>query len=336
MTAWIFQGFFAIFLIMIVVIFQEELRQLFERIAVWSLARKRIPTLGSSTSDVLVRTVADLAKEHVGALIVIRGNDPLERHITGGIPLDGKVSAPLLKSIFDPHSPGHDGAVMVDQDSIARFAAHLPLSKDLRQLANVGTRHSAALGLAELTDALCIVVSEERGTISVARDGKLREVQNIQELGAVLESFLQTKFPSSTQNNIALPLFRENWIAKAIAIALAIGFWYIFVPGAKTVDVSYTVPVSIENLPPDLQVEDIEPPVVNATFRGPRRAFYLFNSSKIKVAIDVSMAELGRRTFTITEKNIQYPKELTLQDVSPSTLRLSVRKVPNANETNRG
>ncbi|HEX6438524.1 MAG TPA: diadenylate cyclase [Candidatus Binatia bacterium] len=337
MTAWIFQGFFAIFLIMIVVIFQEELRQLFERIAVWSLARKRTPTLGSSTSDVLVRTVADLAKEHVGALIVIRGNDPLERHITGGIPLEGKLSAPLLKSIFDPHSPGHDGAVMVDQDNISRFAAHLPLSKDLRQLANVGTRHSAALGLAELTDALCIVVSEERGTISVARDGKLREVQNIQELGAVLESFLQTKFPSSTQNNnFGLLFFRENWIAKAIAIALAIGFWYIFVPGSKTVDVSYTVPVIVENLPPDLQVEDIEPPVVNATFRGPRRAFYLFNSSKIKVAIDVSMAELGRRTFTISEKNIQYPKELTLQDVSPSTLRLSVRKVPIANDTNRG
>ena len=336
MTAWIFQGFFAIFLIMIVVIFQEELRQLFERIAVWSLARKRTPTLDSSTSDVLVRTVADLAKEHVGALIVIRGNDPLERHITGGIPLEGKVSAPLLKSIFDPHSPGHDGAVMVDQDSISRFAAHLPLSKDLRQLANVGTRHSAALGLAELTDALCIVVSEERGTISVARDGKLREVQNIQELGAVLENFLQTKFPSTTQNNIALPFFRENWIAKAIAIALAIGFWYIFVPGSKTVDVSYTVPVSVENLPPDLQVEDIEPPVVNATFRGPRRAFYLFNSSKIKVAIDVSMAELGRRTFMISEKNIQYPKELTLQDISPSTLRLSVRKVPIANDSNRG
>jgi diadenylate cyclase len=335
MTAWIFQGFFAIFLIMIVVIFQEELRQLFERIAVWSLARKRAPTLGSSTSDVLVRTVADLAKEHVGALIVIPGNDPLERHITGGIPLGGKVSAPLLKSIFDPHSPGHDGAVMVDQDNISRFAAHLPLSKDLRQLANVGTRHSAALGLAELTDALCIVVSEERGTISVARDGKLREVQNIQELGAILEAFLQAKFPSSAQNNITLP-FRENWIAKATAIALAIGFWYIFVPGSKTVDVSYTVPVSVENLPPDLQVEDIEPPVVNATFRGPRRAFYLFNSSKIKVAIDVSMAELGRRTFTISEKNIQYPKELTLQDISPSTLRLSVRKVPNANDTNRG
>ncbi|MPZ78101.1 MAG: hypothetical protein GEU77_16445 [Deltaproteobacteria bacterium] len=336
MTAWIFQGFFAIFLIMIVVIFQEELRQLFERIAVWSLARKRVPTLGSSTSDVLVRTVADLAKEHVGALIVIRGNDPLERHITGGIALDGKLSGPLLKSIFDSHSPGHDGAILVEQDTITRFAAHLPLSKDLGQLANVGTRHSAALGLAELADALCIVVSEERGTISVARDGKLRGVENIQQLGAIIESFLQVKFPSTGQNNFSLPFFRENWIAKATAIALAIGFWYIFVPGSKTVEFSYKIPVSIENLPPNLLVEEIEPPVVSATFSGPRRAFYLLNSNNIKIAIDVSMAELGRRTFNISEQNVRYPKELTLQEVSPSTLKLSVRRVPGASDSDRG
>ena len=336
MTAWVFQGFFAIFLIMIVVIFQEELRQFFERIAVWSLARKRVPPLGSQTSDILVRTLSDLAKEHVGALMVIRGNDPLERHITGGIALEGKLSGPLLKSIFDPHSPGHDGAVLVEQDNITRFAAHLPLSKDLTQLTHVGTRHSAALGLAELTDALCIVVSEERGTISFARDGKLREVENLQQLGAVIDSFLRTKFPSTQQSNISLQFFRENWIAKAISLSLAIGFWYIFVPGSKTVQVSYRIPVSVENLPADLRVEDIEPPMVNATFSGPRRAFYLFDARKIRVAIDVSMADLGRRTFNISEQNIRYPKELTLTEVSPSTLRLSVKKIPPPTDTNRG
>ena len=336
MTAWVFQGFFAIFLIMIVVIFQEELRQFFERIAVWSLARKRVPALGSQTSDILVRTLSDLAKEHVGALMVIRGNDPLERHITGGIALEGKLSGPLLKSIFDPHSPGHDGAVLVEQDNITRFAAHLPLSKDLTQLTHVGTRHSAALGLAELTDALCIVVSEERGTISFARDGKLREVENLQQLGAVIDSFLRTKFPSTQQSNISLQFFRENWIAKAISLSLAIGFWYIFVPGSKTVQVSYRIPVSVENLPADLRVEDIEPPMVNATFSGPRRAFYLFDARKIRVAIDVSMADLGRRTFNISEQNIRYPKELTLTEVSPSTLRLSVKKIPPPTDTNRG
>src|SRR5438552_17070429 len=75
MTAWVFQGFFAIFLIMIVVIFQEELRQMFERIAFWSLSRNRAPVIGSTTTDVLVRTVADLAKERFGALTVIRSND---------------------------------------------------------------------------------------------------------------------------------------------------------------------------------------------------------------------------------------------------------------------
>jgi diadenylate cyclase len=336
MTAWVFQGFFAIFLIMIVVIFQEELRQFFERIAVWSLARKRVPALGSHTSDILVRTLSDLAKEHVGALMVIRGNDPLERHITGGIPLDGKLSGPLLKSIFDPHSPGHDGAVLVEQDSITRFAAHLPLSKNLTQLTNLGTRHSAALGLAELTDALCIVVSEERGTISFARDSKLREVENLQQLGAVIDSFLRAKFPSSRQSNLSLQFFRENWIAKAISLSLAIGFWYIFVPGSKTVQVSYRIPVSVENLPADLRVENIEPPMVNATFSGPRRAFYLFDARRIRVAIDASMADLGRRTFNISEQNIRYPKELTLQEVSPSTLKLSLKKIPTQPDTNRG
>jgi uncharacterized protein (TIGR00159 family) len=336
MTAWIFQGFFAIFLIMIVVIFQEELRQVFERIAVWSLARKRVSALGSSTADILVRTLAAMAKERTGALIIIRGNNPLERHITGGIPLGGKLSGPLLMSIFDPHSPGHDGAVLVEQDSITRFAAHLPLSKDLNQLANLGTRHSAALGLSELADALCIVVSEERGTLSVARDGCLREVGDLQQLGAAIEGFLKTKFPPTRKSKFSLQFFRENWIAKAVSLSLAIGFWYIFVPGAKTVEVTYQVPVSVENLPGDLRIEDIEPAVVTATFSGPRRAFYLFNARKLRIAIDVSMAEIGRRTFSISEQNLRFPKELTLQDINPSTLKISVKRVPAANGTNSG
>ena len=336
MTAWVFQGFFAIFLIMIVVIFQEELRQLFEQIAVWSLGRNQVPTLGSTTSDILVRTLADLAKEHIGALVVIRGNDPIERHITGGIPLEGKLSGPLLKSIFDPHSPGHDGAVLVEQDQITRFAAHLPLSKDLRQLANVGTRHSAALGLAELADVLCLVVSEERGKISVARDGRLREIENLQQLGAVIQNFLRDKFPSKERGKIGLQFFRENWIAKAVAVSLAIGFWYIFVPGSKTIQVRYQIPVSVENVPADLKVEDIEPSRVSATFTGPRRTFYLFDARKIKVSVDVALAQVGRRTFPITEQNIRYPKELTLQEINPSTLKLSVKKNSPPEEADRG
>jgi uncharacterized protein (TIGR00159 family) len=273
MTAWVFQGFFAALLIVIVVIFREELRRMFERIAVWSVIGSRVPALHSTSMDTLVRTAADLARDHIGALVVIRGNDPLERHITGGIPLNGMLSEPLLKSIFDPHSPGHDGAVLVENNQVTRFAVHLPLSKDTRQLAHVGTRHSAALGIAELSDAICLVVSEERGTVSIARDGKLQKLESIQEAGAALQRFLEDKFPTHEQKGLSLQLVRENWLIKIAALSLAIGFWYIFVPGSKLVETTYKIPVVVEALPNDLKLDRIQPTEVTVRFSGPRRAF---------------------------------------------------------------
>lgn len=328
MIAWIFQAFFAVFLIMIVVIFQEELRQMFERIALWSLGRQQVLTPPSDMTDILVRSVAELVRNKIGALVVIRGRDPLERHVNGGINLDAKPSVPLLRSIFDPHSPGHDGAVLIDKDRIVSFAAHLPLSKDLSQLANVGTRHSAALGLAELCDALCIVVSEERGVVSVARNSKLRKLNDPKQVSAVMQNFFSEKFPPAERQKVSWQLVRKNWLAKTVATALAIGLWYLFVPGANVIEVSYRVPVEVENLPLNLEVEAINPPEVAATFVGPRRSFYLLDAKHLRVSVDASLAELGRRTFTLSDQNIRFPKELTLRDLKPATIKLSVKKVP--------
>lgn len=326
LTAWIFQGFFAIFLIIIVVIFQEELRQIFERIAVWSLARKNDRSLRSNTADVLVGTVADLAKDKIGALIVVEGKDPIARHLMGGIEMEGKISEPLLKSIFDPHSPGHDGAVIVEHDRITLFAAHLPLSKDFQQLANVGTRHSAALGLAELSDAFCIAVSEERGTISVARAGKLRPVGNIQELSLLLQGFLQEKYPAREQRALSVSLLRENWLAKLVTFGLAVGLWYVLVPGSSTLEVVYQIPVQVQNVLPEYRVVEVEPSMANATFTGPKRAFYFFDPSKLKVEVDLSLAEPGRKTLRISEQNVRHPPNLTLQQLSPTTVRVTIAK----------
>ncbi len=327
LTAWLFQGFFAIFLIIIVVIFQEELRQIFERIAVWSWATKASRPLRSDAVDILVGTLADLAKDKIGALIVVEGKDPIARHVMGGIELGGKLSEPLLKSIFDPHSPGHDGAVVVENDRISRFAAHLPLSNDFGQLAHVGTRHGAALGLAELSDALCIVVSEERGTISLARDGRLRQIDNIQELSLLLRRFLQEKYPSPEGRTLSLSLIRENWVTKLVTFSLAVGLWYVLVPGSSTVEVTYKLPVQVQNLAPDYHVEEVQPSEVNATFTGPRRAFYFFDPSKLKVTVDLASAETGRKTLRLSEQNVQHPQDLILQQLDPQTLRVSVRKV---------
>ena len=99
--------------------------------------------------------------------------DPIERHIEGGTELGGLPSEPLLKSIFDVHTPGHDGAAKIRDGRVERFAVYLPLSKDLEKTAGRGTRHAAAIGLSERCDALAIVVSEETGKISIVVDGQI-------------------------------------------------------------------------------------------------------------------------------------------------------------------
>jgi len=188
LTAWIFQGFFAVLVFIVVVVFQEDLRRLFEQIAVFSLRRRTtLPTV--TAMDVLVRSVARMAASRTGALIVLPGRRPLDRHLEGGIELDARISEPLLLSLFDASSPGHDGAIIVRGGTVTRFAVHLPLSTNQQQIGPAGTRHAAALGLSERADCLCIVVSEERGTVSVARDGELRRLEDPQKLAAELEGY---------------------------------------------------------------------------------------------------------------------------------------------------
>ncbi len=326
LTTYILQGFFAIFLIIIVVIFQEELRQIFERIALWGLGRKNTHAVQSEAVDIIVGTLSDLAKERIGALIVLPGSQPIERHINGGIEMGGRLSEPLLKSIFDPNSAGHDGAIIVEKDRISRFAVQLPLSKDFKQIGKVGTRHSAALGLAELSDALCLVVSEERGRISIAEDGKLREIGSFQEVGSLVQDFLKTKFPTQDARSASVQFLRSNWLEKAVSITLAIALWYVFIPGSKILEVTYQIPVEVEHLPANLYLESIEPPNISVTFGALNRAFYLFEPQKLEASIDASLAALGRRTFRVSEENIAYPKNLTVKGWSPTKVKISVRK----------
>jgi hypothetical protein len=100
--------------------------------------------------------------------------------------------------------------------------------------------------------------------------------------------------------------------------------------------VRYKIPVSVQNVPPNLTIEEIQPPEVSATFVGPRRSFYLFDLRKVKATVDVAMAEVGRRTFTISEQNLRYPKELTLEEISPSSVRISVKRTPRPDASERG
>ena len=171
--------------------------------------------------ETLARTLGDLARARTGALVVIRGKDAIARHLDGGEDVEGRLSEPLLKSIFDPHSIGHDGAVVIDGHLIDKLGCHLPLSKNLEKLPRSGTRHAAALGLSERSDALCLVVSEERGTISVARRGNLQVVATPADLLEVLAAFYDEIAPRAGTGFLK-GFFRRNYREKAVSLALAV------------------------------------------------------------------------------------------------------------------
>ncbi len=323
-TAGILQGFFAVLIIVVVVVFQEDLRRFFEQIGSWGL-RRRSRTLQTGMTDLLVRTVAHLASTRTGALLVIPGTEDLERHVEGGVPLNGHLSEPLLLSVFDASSPGHDGAVILRGSEVERFAVHLPLSSNRAQLGQGGTRHAAALGLAERTDALCVVVSEERGKVSVASHGVLRTLQRPEELADELGRFLQEAGPEKPSE----PLWhriRGVWKEASASILFSALLWIMFVPGSSVTAVTLRVPVQVNNLPRGFVLDDVDPPEIEVTLEGRRRDAYLVNRAALGVRIDALLVKLGRRTFEISPANLEHPPTLTVVGVVPDRVRISVRQ----------
>ena len=327
LTVWLFQGFFAAVVLVLIVVFQEDLRRLFERIAVAGLGRRR-PRSAPDVVEIVTRAVADLAHASIGALIVIPGHDPLERHIEGGIHMRGRVSEPLLLSLFDPHSPGHDGAVLLEGNEIARFAVHLPLSADTRLPATGGTRHAAALGLAERADALCIVVSEERGTVSVARNGRLRALSRPEMIADELRRFLRVADPAPSRSGLAVFLrgVPARWKEGILAGGLALALWAALVPGDTVVNVAFAVPVQIENLPQGYALQQVNPPEVEVTFTGHRRDLYLASPNQVSVRLDALLVQLGRRTFEISAEHVEHPSALSVVAVAPRKVKLRVSR----------
>ena len=188
--------FVGVAVLIFVIIFQSEIRKYFEFLGLIGSRQIKVLPLTSrspSTSEIIQACVR-MAQAKIGALIVIQGKVGLDQFTDGGIMLDGAISEELLSSIFEPHSYGHDGAVLINNNKVAKFAVHLPLSTNFKEIGKHGTRHSAAVGITEVTDAFTIVVSEENGKISVTRDGKLKTLQEFTELEKELEKYTRSKF----------------------------------------------------------------------------------------------------------------------------------------------
>ena len=188
---WLLRHFFSIWIIVIVVIFQHELRSGLARLGqqhlfTISLGEPEIKALVNEIYD----TVYHLSKRKSGCLIAIEREMKLDLYIESGIVIDGKVSSALLQSIFMPGTPLHDGGVVIRGEHVAASSCLFPLSDNPSVGKTVGTRHRAALGLSEHTDALIVLVSEETGEISVAFEGHFIAVHSEEHFMKLLNQIL--------------------------------------------------------------------------------------------------------------------------------------------------
>lgn len=175
---WILTGIMNLGVIAIIVIFQPELRRALEQLGTNKLTKffgidKDLSTKTKEDIYKVVIAATELAKTKTGALIVIERDIKIQDIIAGGIPMNADVSPQLLVNIFEPKTPLHDGAVVISGNKIAAAACVLPLSDDKDIAKELGTRHRAAIGISKESDSIVVVVSEETGKISVAKDGTL-------------------------------------------------------------------------------------------------------------------------------------------------------------------
>jgi len=194
----IIEYFFLFLPFAIIVLFQEPIRRALAGFG-------RTPAFGGagrSRVESIVHEVASaagaLAKRRIGALIVVEGHEGLRNYVENGVPIDAVITDEILVSLFSPGTPLHDGAVVLRFDRVAAASCFLPLTSDSELAVSLGSRHRAALGITEETDALAIVVSEETGRISAATTGRLSRDLDTESLRALLRRHLlsePTKVP---------------------------------------------------------------------------------------------------------------------------------------------
>lgn len=189
-TKWLLEKFFSSFIIIIVILFQDDIRRVLSR-----MGKRGIIPSGETISsrhmlDEITRAASALASKRIGALIVIEKNIILNRYVDIGVLLDSRVSMEILAAIFHTSSPIHDGAVIIQQGRIAAAGCFLPLTRDEKVNPNLGTRHRAAIGITQETDAIVVLVSEERGAVSLVVEGKVSRGLESKELRKALRNLI--------------------------------------------------------------------------------------------------------------------------------------------------
>jgi diadenylate cyclase len=327
LTSYLFQYLWAAIIVLLVIVFQPEIRGMFDRAAPirflsarWRGASQPSP----GQVEEVVKAASDLAKENVGALIVFQRSDGLDNLTLKGTELDAIISAEAIMTIFQKTSPLHDGAVVLLNDRIVSACCILPLSTDESLSQKFGTRHRAAIGITERSDAIVIVVSEERGEVLLAEHGQFLQFHTSHELGnALLHGLSQQPNTRKGPETGLVSRVCSNWHVKILSLASAVLFWFAMV-GPRLAEVGMSVPIQYANLPAGMEITGKWVDRVDVRVRGSESALANLQPGSVRVAIDLSDLVSGLNFFRISEKNLFVPPGISIKQILPSDLHLKI------------
>jgi len=337
LTTWVFQFLWQILVILLVVLFQSEIRQVLERMnPLQRFGLRRLSKPGEWFAE-FAKGIFAFAEQKTGALVIIERADKVQEYVTAGQALEARPTLEILKSIFQKESPLHDGAILIRQGRIVEVACYLPLSPDEGLPKAWGTRHRAALGLSQRCDACVVVVSEERGDVSMAREGKMIHVENPQKFYQLIQEAMATSNRGKkTWGEGIRDFLVHRWPAKLVTLGL-VSFLWLLLAGQQDFEVKWRIPLKTNGLPSHMEIIEPLTASVQITVRGLRKDASTLGKENVTAEIDLSKAHPGKMVFSIRRDQIRLPNDrVQLLDIEPSKIVFAFKKIPkNKNPENQ-
>ena len=327
LTTWVFQIFWQVMIILLIILFQSEIRQVLERVNPFQALGIQKSTRPEQWIPGFVKALSLLAKKNIGALIVIERLDLVDELATEGQELEGSPSPEILLSIFQKASPVHDGAVLIRRGRITQVACYLPLSSAEKLPKEWGTRHRAALGLSEKCDAWVIIVSEERGDISIARGGEMVHTNNMTKLSGLIAEATRPVMPTKITKADRIQHFMSHrWQAKLSSLAVVCFLWLVFA-GQQDFERTFSIAVKLKNIPPDLELVDPLSPKLEIKVEGLRKDASTLSEQNVYAEIDLTQSSPGETAFTVSRDQVFLPTDrVDVIQIKPSQIEFKFRK----------
>ena len=340
LTSQILQYLLGVILLLIIVIFQPEIRQLLERVSLLVIFRMKGSPISRRILKEITEACFELSEKRIGGLLVFPRATVITRAVQHGVKLDSLLSQELIVSIFHPSSPIHDGAIIVEKDRVIEAATHLPLSTREHLPPRYGTRHRAALGVSELGDTICVVVSEESGEVSVASSGDITAMADREKLWQSLEqSLLPIEIPRSRPSlrkamgkiTSLWPKFRftrSNLTPKLASIGVSCLLWYTLI-GQQRSEIAITAALEFQNIPTNIELISNSTSEVNVRVRGLQGSISTLTADQVRVMVELDDIEPGTHTIPLTEANVELPFGVEATAIDPRSLTIKSDRIVN-------